>query len=176
MLMRKRIAALAAAAAPILALTVATTPAHADGYTEIKFANNLCLDVTGGNFSPGVQVQAWGCNSTDAQNWSIESADSTHFRIVASRSFGDKQALCLNNWEGGDVTGNHLKLYECNLSSPSDSLFNKTYYGGAVQLQPKVASANCLNTWGGLTQGAQIRLYRCGSMQEENVWSPTGAF
>ncbi|MEU6972221.1 hypothetical protein AB0A71_31780 [Kitasatospora aureofaciens] len=35
---RKRLAALAAATAPLLLALTVTTPAHADGYTEIRFS------------------------------------------------------------------------------------------------------------------------------------------
>ncbi|MET8629702.1 ricin-type beta-trefoil lectin domain protein [Kitasatospora sp. NPDC004669] len=173
---RKRIAALATATTPLLLALTVTTPAHADGYTEIRFNGGYCLDVQGGDFSPGTPVQIWGCNDTDAQNWSIESADATHFYIVAKHWSGDKQPLCLNNWEGGDSQGNHLKLHYCSQSNAGDVLWNKTYYGGKVQLQPKVASNNCLDAWGGLSQGAAARLYGCTDAAGENVSSPTGAF
>ncbi|WP_031078255.1 RICIN domain-containing protein [Streptomyces sp. NRRL WC-3742] len=175
MAIRKRIAALAAASVPLLGLVVAT-PAHADGYTEIRFAGGLCLDAQGGNWDPGTIVQLWGCNGTMAQQWSIESVDSTHFQIVYTHFSPDRQALCVNNWEGGDTTGNHLKLYYCNSSNPGDVQWNKTYYGGHIQLQPKVASKNCLNGWGGLNQGAEARLFNCGDYANENVTSPSGAF
>ncbi|MGV4988654.1 RICIN domain-containing protein [Streptomyces sp. NRAIS4] len=176
-MLRKRIAALAlAATAPLLATALGAGTAHADGYTAIHFANNFCLDVKDGWFANNQPVQIWGCNSTDAQTWSIESVDYTHFQIVASRRSPDKQALCLNNIEGGDRTGNHLRLYYCSQSSAKDATFNKTYYGGHVQLQPRVASANCLNSWGGLYQGAEARLYGCYSGPEENVWADNGQF
>lgn len=175
MAIRKRIAALVAASVPLLGLTVAT-PAHADGNTEIRFAGGFCLDAKGGYWDPGTPVQIWGCNGTNAQQWSIESVDATHFYIVYSHESPDKRTLCLNNWEGGDNSGNHLRLYYCDSSTTGDVLWNKTYYGGKVQLQPKVASNNCLNGWGGLYQGAEARLFACGDYANEDVWSPAGAF
>ncbi|MFI6156308.1 RICIN domain-containing protein [Kitasatospora sp. NPDC051170] len=170
MAIRKRIAALAAASVPLLGLVVAT-PAHADGQNEIRFAGGFCLDSQGGNWTPGNPVQIWGCNNTWAQQWSIETVDATHFRIVFSHESPDKRPLCVNNWEGGDTTGNHLKLYYCDSSNPGDVLWNKTYYGGNIQLQPKVASTNCLNAWGGLFQGAEARLFPCGNYSNENITS-----
>ena len=32
-------------------------------------ANNMCLDISGGNPNPGANVQIWPCNNTAAQDW-----------------------------------------------------------------------------------------------------------
>ncbi|MDJ0347365.1 ricin-type beta-trefoil lectin domain protein [Streptomyces sp. H10-C2] len=174
MLIRKHIAKIAAvAAAPLLAATLGTGTAHA-GVTvaPIKFSNGYCLDVSGGNFVVGATVQLWGCNGTSAQDWWLRQTDSTHFE-VHSASTNDPQGrmLCLNNWEGGDKTGNHMRLYSCSEGSWGDTTFNWVYKGNGRQMQPRSASANCVNSWGGLYQGAEARLYGCLDSVEENIIS-----
>ncbi|MFI6151994.1 RICIN domain-containing protein [Kitasatospora sp. NPDC051170] len=172
--MRKFLAKFAAvAAAPLLVATLGTGAAHADTrsvWGEVRFANGYCLDVSGGNFATGATVQIWGCNGTEAQQFSLYPADATHFEIHASGS-NNGHVLCVNNWEGGDTTGNHMRLYPCTQGSANDTWFNWVYKGNGRQIQPKVASANCLNSWGGLYQGAQARLYSCLDSGEENVIS-----
>ncbi|MEU4116442.1 ricin-type beta-trefoil lectin domain protein [Kitasatospora sp. NPDC028055] len=173
--MRRFLAKFAAvAAAPLLAATLGTGTAHADTssvWGEVRFANGYCLDVAGANFVSGATVQIWGCNGTQAQQWSLYPADATHFLIQAATSNDHVHTLCANNWEGGDVTGNHMRLYPCTQGSANDTWFNWVHKGNGRQIQPKVASANCLNSWGGLYQGAQARLYPCLDSAEENVVS-----
>ncbi|WP_230210980.1 RICIN domain-containing protein [Streptomyces kaniharaensis] len=172
--MRKRIAKIAAvAAAPLLAATLGTGTAHAGSSGgEIRFSNGYCLDVSGGNFVSGATVQLWGCNGTSAQQWWLAQTDSTHFQVQAARSNDPNgRLLCLNNWEGGDVTGNHMRLYPCSAGSAGDTQFNWVYKGNGKQMQPRVASANCVDAWGGLYQGAEARLYGCTDAAGENIIS-----
>ncbi|MEU6972201.1 ricin-type beta-trefoil lectin domain protein [Kitasatospora aureofaciens] len=171
---RKGIAKIAAvAAAPLLAATLGTGTAHADSgsvWGEIRFANGYCLDVSGGNFVDGATVQLWGCNGTNAQQWLLGPQSPGHFWVQAAES-DNGHLLCLNNWEGGDVTGNHMRLHPCSKGSGNDQQFNWVYTGNGKQLQPKVASNNCVDAWGGLYQGAEARLYRCTDAAGENIIS-----
>ncbi|MFD9723239.1 RICIN domain-containing protein [Streptomyces sp. NPDC059072] len=172
--MRNRIAKIAAvAAAPLLAITLGAGTAHAGyGAGEIRFNSGYCLDVSGGNFVVGQKVQIWGCNGTSAQQWWLRTKDATHFEIQASQTYDPQgRLLCVNNWEGGDVTGNHMRLYPCASGSAGDTQFNFVYAGNGRQLQPRVASANCINSWGGLYQGAEARLYPCSHSVEEDLVS-----
>ncbi|MET7728688.1 RICIN domain-containing protein [Streptomyces mirabilis] len=108
----------------------------------------------------GQAVQQWGCNGTDAQVWEITAVDATHFKIHSSIHY----SLCLNNWEGGDQTGNHIVLYNCDVTD-GDGQFNLVNYNGSTwplyELQPKSAAKNCVNMWGGDAWGNQARLYPC---------------
>ncbi|WP_042432290.1 RICIN domain-containing protein [Streptacidiphilus anmyonensis] len=173
-MMFKRMAKIATvAAAALVAVTVGSGSAHAgSSWGPIKFGNGLCLDVPGSHFTDGAQLQFWGCNGTQAQQWWIWQEDSTHFEIQAAWSDDpQKRVMCVNNWEGGDTTGNHMALYPCSAGSANDTYFNWVFKGNGLQVQPKVASINCINSWGGLVQGAQARLYPCADVQEEDVLS-----
>ncbi|MEZ0067554.1 hypothetical protein ABIA32_003567 [Streptacidiphilus sp. MAP12-20] len=123
--MRKRLAKIAAiAAAPLLAATLGTGTAYAgSAWGPIQFSNGYCLDVSGGNFVVGATVQLWGCNGTPAQQWWLWQEDSTHFQASQSND-PQGRVLCMNNWEGGDVTGNHMRLYPCSAGSVGDTQFN----------------------------------------------------
>jgi hypothetical protein len=173
--MRKRIVALAASAASILALTLGAAPAHAADtsisyYTAITFDNGLCLDVPNSNAYSGAYVQQWGCNSTQAQKWKIHYVDSSHFTIASTLDSN----LCLNDWEGTASYGDHIRLYPCS-TSDTDSLFNLYYEGGYPgggpiwDLQPKRSSNLCVNMWGGDQVSNLARLYYCENASNENV-------
>lgn len=175
--MRKRVAALAAAAAPLLALTIGTAPAHAGTvvpafptayHVAIQFDNGLCLDVPNADAHSGQYVRQWGCNSTNAQSWNLLKIDYTHFKVQSTVNTG----LCLNNWEGGDQTGNHIVLYNCGVTD-GDGQFNMINTGGGTwghtEFQPKSAAANCVNMWGGDDWGNYARLFPCGDAPNENI-------
>ncbi|MER7756718.1 RICIN domain-containing protein [Kitasatospora sp. NPDC097643] len=173
MSIRRKIAAAAGTAALAGALSFTATPAQAAGnlYTipaygvAIHFSNGYCLDVPNADAYGQQIVQTWWCNNTDAQRWNIIPVDSTHFQI---QSVLEKGKYCLNNYEGGDVTGNYIRLYDCGTSP--DRVFNFVYKGIGWQLQPKSASVNCVNMWGGDQRGNEARLYPCASVSNENVW------
>ncbi|MFD5561040.1 MULTISPECIES: RICIN domain-containing protein [Kitasatospora] len=161
-MLKRRMAAVVVSATALIATGLTATPASADGGIEIRLKDGYCLDIPNGNAVAGAQIREWTCNGSMAQRWAFASVDSTHFLIYSY----DNHTLCLNNWEGGDKTGNHIKLYTC-ANSP-DGSFNWVYKGTGIQMQPRVASQNCLNAWGGSAQGAEIRLYPCLDVPNEN--------
>ncbi|WP_328958580.1 RICIN domain-containing protein [Kitasatospora purpeofusca] len=162
--MRKRIAA-AIAGAALIATGLTATPASAETlYEVIEMHNYLCWDVPNSNAYAGAQVQQWGCNGTTAQKWSWRQVDATHYEIRTALNPG----LCLNNWEGGDTTGNHIKLYNCGATSP-DRVFNFVRTGNGSQLQPKSAWKNCVSGWGGNDWGNELRLFTCTDVADQNV-------
>ncbi|MGV4988653.1 RICIN domain-containing protein [Streptomyces sp. NRAIS4] len=172
-----RTAALAATAASVLALGLGAAPASAQtpgtSYSNFHIfigpGQKFCLDVPGGNAVTGAQVEAWGCNGTPAQVWDGWYVDTTHYQLAFHTRDANGNQLCLNHWEGGDVTGNHLRLYPCSKAGSPDDAFNTVFNGGNTQIQPKVASSNCLNIWGGLANGNPARLYQCADVDNENL-------
>ncbi len=86
------------AAVPASADTGGSTTGQIIGYTQ------LCLDDQGGgtaNFNP---VQVFGCNGSDAQQWTLNEAGST------VQAFGK----CLDVQYGGTTDGTTVDLYDCN--------------------------------------------------------------
>ncbi|MGH3805018.1 MAG: RICIN domain-containing protein [Pseudonocardiaceae bacterium] len=164
--MRKLIAA-AVSGAALMVTGLAAGPASAEtGYHPIEMYNHLCWDVPNSNAYSGAQVQQWGCNGTDAQRWLVHKVDATHYEI---RNYLN-QNLCLNNWEGGDTVGNHIKLYACGESNP-DRVFNQVHTGSHTQLQPKSAWKTCVSGWGGDAWGNELRLFTCKDVADQNVGS-----
>jgi len=164
-MLKRHMAAVAVSAAALIATGLGATPAGAipsESGGQLKLQDNLCLDIPNGNAVAGAQIQQWACNGTRAQQWKIMYVDSTHFLV---QSVIESQ-LCLNNWEGGDKTGNHIKLYYC--ANSNDGSFNWVHKGKGTQMQPRVASSNCLDAWSGTGQGNEIRLYPCLDAAGEN--------
>jgi hypothetical protein len=162
---RKRLTALAAVVAPLVALTLGVAPAHATDYVSVVFHGSVdyCLDIPGNNAVVGEQLQGWQCNNSDAQLWSIVRTDGTHFELQSKTNSG----LCANDWQGGDGSGNDVKLYYCN--GDADGTWN--YVGGPYvhPIQPKSALNTCLNIWGGLGNGNPAKLFQCGDVPNEDV-------
>ncbi|WP_042415295.1 RICIN domain-containing protein [Streptacidiphilus anmyonensis] len=167
--MRKRLTVLAAAAAPLVALTLGTGPAHADTPVNVVFEGGAyCLDIPGNNAVVGQALMAWQCSNTDpAEQWNYITVDQTHFELQSVTNTN----LCANDWQGGDVSGNDVKLYYCN--GDADGVWNNVAPRSNVNpIQPKSALNNCLNIWGGLANGNPAKLYQCASVPNENVAMP----
>ncbi|MEU6274930.1 ricin-type beta-trefoil lectin domain protein [Streptomyces populi] len=164
-MLKRRLAAVAVSAAALICTGLAAAPADAvgsEGGSQLKLQDNLCLDIPGGKVFDSAQIQQWACNGTRAQMWNIFYVDSTHFLIQSAI----ENQFCLNNWEGGDRTGNHLRLHAC--ANSADGSFNWVHKGRGTQIQPRGASANCLDAWSGTGQGNEIRLYPCTDAPGEN--------
>ncbi|MEZ0095908.1 RICIN domain-containing protein [Streptacidiphilus sp. EB129] len=162
--MRKSIVAAVVTGAALIATGLAASPASAANSTSpLGFANDLCLDVPNSNAVVGQQVQQWTCNGTEAQMWTTYWVDSTHFQVHSGLNYN----LCLNNWEGGDTVGNHIKLYNC--ETTPDGLFNWVHTGSGTQIQPQSAWHTCVNGWGGDAPGNEMRLYTCQDVDNENL-------
>lgn len=169
--MRKRLAALAAVVAPLVALTVGAAPAHAADYVNVVFHGSdgpdHCLDIPSNHAVVGQQLQGYECNNSDTQLWNYIKTDSYHFELQSKTS----PALCANNWQGGDVTGNDIKLYYCN--GDADGTWNWVGRAWLDPIQPRSALNNCLNIWGGLAAGHPAKLYPCAEVDNEDVIFPT---
>ncbi|MFF0219920.1 RICIN domain-containing protein [Streptomyces vinaceus] len=163
--MRKRIAA-AISGAALIATGLAASPASAveTQYEHVVMHNNLCWDVPNSNAYAGAQVQQYGCNGTAAQKWSWRQVDATHYEVRTALNPG----LCLNNWEGGDKVGNHIKLYPCDASN-ADRLVNFVRTGSHGQVQPKSAWKTCISGWGGNNWGDELRLNTCMDVANQNI-------
>ncbi|WP_037599712.1 RICIN domain-containing protein [Streptacidiphilus rugosus] len=166
--MRKRLVVLAAAAAPLVALTIGVAPAHAD-YSNIVVVfegGAYCLDIPGNNAVVGQHLQAWTCNNSDAQIWNYIKTDSYHFELQSKTN----PSLCANNWQGGDNTGNDIKLYYCN--GNADGTWNWVGDPWLHPIQPRSALNTCLNIWGGLANGNPAKLYPCSQVDNEDIIIP----
>ena len=117
----------------------------------------LCLDSASASNANYNQVQVYGCNGTDAQQWT-EQPD------------GVIQALgkCLDAQYGGTTTGTVVDLYDCNGT-------------GAQQWVPQAngellnpQSSLCLDDTGAGGSGTQVTLQTCTGSAEQ-VWTPAAS-
>ncbi|MFD7540221.1 RICIN domain-containing protein [Streptomyces sp. NPDC059819] len=160
--MRIRTAVVASAAATAAALGTLATAAPAQAASKynvtINIADGYCLDIPNSNAFNGQVVQQWPCNGTNAQQWNIVDFGASHFKIQSAAS----PSFCLNNWSGGNTTGDYIKLF--NNCDSADAAFNTVGNDGGgnyIRFQPMKATSACVNMWGGQAQGAVARLYPC---------------
>ena len=157
-----RLAMMAVPASAALAATVfAAGPASADtGAAPNIGYGGLCLDDQGAstaNFNP---VQVYGCNGTDAQQWSLATAGSTI------------QALgkCLDVQGGGTADGTPVDLYDCNGSGAQVWIPE----AGGSFYNPQ--SNKCLDdtNWS-TTPGTQAQIWDCTGNANQS-WSAASAW
>ncbi|MBY8343413.1 ricin-type beta-trefoil lectin domain protein [Streptomyces sp. KC 17012] len=117
-----------------------------------------CLDVQGGGTANGTHVQLYGCNGTDAQQWTyVPDAGGT------LRARGG----CLDVSNSGTANGTKVQLWQCNgtgaqrwVSGPNSSLVNPQ--SGRCLDDPAAATAD----------GTQLQIYDCNGTAAQR-WTPT---
>jgi beta-glucosidase len=105
----------------------------------------LCLDVAGASTTNGTKVDIYTCNSTDAQQWTVESNSTI-------------QALgkCLDVVGGGTANGTLVDLYACN--GTGAQVWQPGANGSLVNPQ----SGACLDDTGySTTPGTQVQIWSC---------------
>jgi lysophospholipase L1-like esterase len=103
-----------------------------------------CLDVNAGSNANGTAIQIWGCNNTQAQQWTTDSA-------------GGLKALgkCLDATGLGTANGTKAELWDCN--GGANQVW-RPYRGG----YRNPASGRCLDDPAGSTaNGTQLELWDC---------------
>ncbi|MGX6608362.1 ricin-type beta-trefoil lectin domain protein [Micromonosporaceae bacterium Da 78-11] len=86
-----------------LSLTTTGGGGGTAGNALISSLNNKCLDVPGGNFSDGVQVQMWSCNGLDPQKWNS---------VNGTLQTGNNK--CLDIPWGSTASGTLIQIANCN--------------------------------------------------------------
>lgn len=77
----------------------------------------LCMDVAGGLTSPGVKVQLWECNGSNAQVWRMDNlALKAGVKLVSMTGSG----LCLDAAGGKFVAGAQLIIWGCHFGENQD--------------------------------------------------------
>jgi beta-glucosidase len=130
------------------------------GIAATPLAGNagMCLDVGGANNTPGSTVDAYTCNGTNAQQWTVE-AD------------GTVQALgsCLDVQGGKTASGTPVDLYTCNGTGAQQWVPQSD---GAL-LNPQ--SGDCLVVPGNsTTPGTQVQIAGCDGKSDQS-WTSAAA-
>ncbi|KAF9034319.1 ricin B lectin domain-containing protein [Panaeolus papilionaceus] len=121
---------------------------------------NKCIDVRGGQFTNGTNVQIWDCNNTAAQRWTFP-ADGTKGAIKLAGT-----QMCL---DAGSVpnSGTTLKLWQCIDNSPAQTwtYVNQTHF----QLD---GSTQCMDLMAGSTiDGTPIQTWTCQELNANQLWT-----
>jgi hypothetical protein len=119
--------------------------------------SNRCIDVPNSNTANKNRIQIWGCNGTNAQNWTP----------LAS---GALQALgkCLDNDYSRVANGNPIQLYSCNNTNAQ----KWTRQASDKTIRYTANKNYCLTVSGNTTaQGAKLVLWACnGSSSQKWTW------
>jgi predicted alpha-1,2-mannosidase len=108
---------------------------------------SLCVDDKGSSTTDGNPVQIWGCDSTDAQAWTI-ATDGT------VRTLGK----CLDVSNSGTTNGTLVQLYNCNGSGAQQ------WTAGSNGSLTNPESGLCLDDPAATTtQGTQLQIYTCNA-------------
>jgi streptogrisin C len=107
--------------------------------------NNKCVDVPNSNFSDGVLLQMWGCNSTNAQRWT-----STGGQLVTQNN------KCMDVAWGSTANGAAIQIVGC--SGNAAQQFVLSAAGDLVN--PQANKCVDIKDWNG-NDGAQLQLWDC---------------
>jgi hypothetical protein len=108
------------------------------------FATNKCMDVNTGSTTNGTKVQVWDCNTTAAQQWSMQSDGSIR-----------NQGKCLDLYNGFG-NGALLEIWDCNGGS------NQKWQSGSNNSLVNPTSGRCIDlpNWN-TTNGTQLDVWDC---------------
>ncbi|GAA3246796.1 GH92 family glycosyl hydrolase [Dactylosporangium siamense] len=116
-----------------------------------------CLDVNNSSTANGTKVQIWGCNGTNAQQWTVP-GDGT------VRALGK----CLDVTSSGTANGVKLQLYDCNGSGAQ-----QWTYVPASQALRNPRSGRCVDDpSGSTTNGTQLQLWDCNASNAQRITVP----
>merc|ERR1711865_1243244 len=134
---------------------------------------NMCIDIPGGDASPGTALWMWSCDSNNAnQHWNASYApDAIPFDGRKSVFMGPqkKPSLCVDVL-GGDLTnGNPVGLWECNSGENQnwfwDDSFSSRAGGSALVLKSTSWGTSPLNgkcvTASGSENGSALVIWDC---------------
>jgi predicted alpha-1,6-mannanase (GH76 family) len=118
---------------------------------------SLCMDDRSASTAAGDPIQIYGCNSTDAQSWTVVEAGST-LQVMGG---------CATDTGGGTSNGTLIELEPCNDTAsqvwepqPDGALFNPQ-------------SGKCLDDPGATTTaGTQLQIYTCNGTDAQNWTIP----
>ncbi len=137
--------------------TTSIAPNIADGMYEVSnfVDKSIVLDVAGGNFSNGVNVQVFTKNGTDAQKWNItRHEDGDYYTFKTKR--GDKY---LSLKDANVANGTNIRLwYDAGYCAQKWKIIKNT--DGSYTISSKCNTASVLDIAGGnLAPGTNVQLF-----------------
>jgi len=128
---------------------------------------SFCLDLPGGDTTPGRSLWLWECNGLSTQVWNW---------VDGAVMYGDDNSKCVD-LPGGDFSdGNILQLWDCN-GLPSqvfgyDEEMLTMYLGSSSSADASV----CVDVAGGnVYAGAPVEIWGCNGYQNQQWWLGYGS-
>jgi hypothetical protein len=126
--------------------------------------SGLCLDVTGQNLEPGVQLEQWTCNGGANQNWILTSQSNGAYTAVAQQS-----GLALDVLDSSKSSG--AEIIQNTLTSGSDQNWTFNDQGNGYYTLENGNSSMCVDVGGAsITDGALLEQETCSSSDDE-LWT-----
>ena len=128
-----------------------TQPLH---QLKKKESPTMCIDVPGGDFTPGIQLQIWECNRTNAQMWQPIAKTTQQFEV---RRAGTN--LCFGTPGGSVFQGQSVTQSTCN--NTTSQRFHAEPMPGGVQFR-RAGTNLCVDVFNGSNAfGTPLHLWPC---------------
>lgn len=126
---------------------------------------NFCTDVSGASVADGTAIQAFSCNGTGAQSWSLVSvpgAGSDSYEVVSVNS-----GSCLSVSGDSGANGSTLQQWGCFNPVAATQIWQVVRFGSRYELISS-ASGKCMDlTNGKASNGTRLQQWDCN-----NGWNP----
>ena len=148
----------------------AVTSIAAGSYLVQPYSNSSsCMDVSGGSKANGTSVQAYSCNGTGSQSWSLVAVTGTYgtaYELVSAVS-----GSCLAISGGSMADGAKTYEWQCLGASQTSQLWQLYSMGSSYELV-SVNSGKCLDLTNGSSQnGNQLQQWDCDNGGNPNqLW------
>ena len=119
---------------------------------RVVWSYKFCLDLTGGDTTPGTLIQLWECNGAPNQQWIFDPSSGA---LISALDFN----MCV---DAHDLTaGNRLILWGCNGQSQQKWGFDNSMQ--TLYLQDSMSDATrCMDLYGGeAKKGTAVQIYDC---------------
>jgi lysophospholipase L1-like esterase len=124
-----------------------------------------CLDISGGGFADGTQLQEWDCNGTGAQAFSPRVRSDGQTELVNTRT-----GKCVDINGLGTADGTKAQLWTCNGSGAQAFRLDDAGNGNVHLVNTH--SNKCVDVSGsGTADGTKVQLWTCNNTNAQN-WRP----
>lgn len=132
---------------------ISTDPVLASGMFVIRSASNpsVSLDVSGGSYDAGANVQAWAFNDSGAQKWNLRKGNDGYCSITNAQS---EKSLDVANGNGS--AGANVQQWDYNGSNAQR--WRLVYMPGGFRIVSALNGNLYLSVAGGANSGANVRL------------------
>lgn len=126
--------------------------------------DSLCMDAKFAKAEPGTPIQAWDCNSSQAQVWTLKAVGTTVFGAIYTMSLSlDNKEWCLDVPGSTAVEKKELQIWSCNNSAAQQWIIERSSKGPELyNIRTNLNARLCAELKSGKAEnGTPIWLYAC---------------